>query len=490
MSNAWVMQPQAMTVTSGNTASGYAAANVADDRMGLVWKSTSVAAPKLSIDLGATPPDINWIVLFGIVPGGATLLKVRAADDSGFTTNVYDSGNITLLAGMNYASHGYGVGWWDGITRTQRYWELTFSAASGNVTPQVARVAMGKYLQLGKNYVVGAGYGVRSQGSVDFNRYGSLLRSRGAKMRTIGISYTYVTKDEFQNNVQPLVEALGSDEPIILCTDPAVDENRQKRCYIGPPTGDLGTVHRQLQGWEWKLQLTDLVAVAAGPIILPAQAVFPATLFGVSDDGAIFDPSDLTTMYQDSAGTIAAAVNSPVGKIRDISGKGRHATQATAGARPILKSDGSGHYWLEFDGVDDALAFTLGASTALFDRVGGWRRLTAGGNVHVVSGGPALGFTGGYYMYAGATLGLGGSSGVDTVVTERSNGASSRGALDNGSYTSGTNGAGGGSSTYTLGGTTPSDIRMYRMVMRVAQFTDAEIALLRTWVGASQGRVL
>jgi hypothetical protein len=62
-------------------------------------------------------------------------------------------------------------------------------------------------------------------------------------------------------------------------------------------------------------------------------------------------------MWQDSAGTTPAAIDSPVGKINDKSGNGNHATQATAAARPMLR-EASGLKYLDFDGIDDHLAST------------------------------------------------------------------------------------------------------------------------------------
>tara|TARA_R110001632_G_scaffold16834_1_gene54089 strand:- start:456 stop:1247 length:792 start_codon:yes stop_codon:yes gene_type:complete len=80
----------------------------------------------------------------------------------------------------------------------------------------------------------------------------------------------------------------------------------------------------------------------------------PASLFAGGERGAWYDPSDLSSMFQLSDGTVAAAVNQPVGYIADKSGNGNHAIQATATKRPILKESG-GLYYLEFDGVDDGL---------------------------------------------------------------------------------------------------------------------------------------
>jgi len=60
---------------------------------------------------------------------------------------------------------------------------------------------------------------------------------------------------------------------------------------------------------------------------------------------AWYDPSDLTTLFQDSAGTTPVAVPgtvadsaNPVGLIQDKSGGGRHASQATSTARPLLSA--------------------------------------------------------------------------------------------------------------------------------------------------------
>jgi len=62
----------------------------------------------------------------------------------------------------------------------------------------------------------------------------------------------------------------------------------------------------------------------------------PVALFANGEIGAWYDPSDLTTLFQDSAGTTpVTAPNQTVGKMLDKSGRGNHATQATSTQRPI-----------------------------------------------------------------------------------------------------------------------------------------------------------
>lgn len=89
----------------------------------------------------------------------------------------------------------------------------------------------------------------------------------------------------------------------------------------------------------------------------------PASLFANGEEGAWYDPSDLTTVWQDAAGTTPATVGDPVGRIDDKSGNGNHATQSTATARPTLQVSG-GLYYLDFDGVDDWIRTTFSADQA------------------------------------------------------------------------------------------------------------------------------
>ena len=65
------------------------------------------------------------------------------------------------------------------------------------------------------------------------------------------------------------------------------------------------------------MELSKLMGCVKRPFI-------PSELFrGGLIDGAWFDPSDMSTLYQDAAGTIpVTAVEQPVGKILDKSGNG------------------------------------------------------------------------------------------------------------------------------------------------------------------------
>ena len=106
-------------------------------------------------------------------------------------------------------------------------------------------------------------------------------------------------------------------------------------------------------------------------------------LFSNGEQGFFYDPNDLSTMYQDAAGTVPVTdAGQPVGLIRDKSGRNNHAYQTKSAARPILRQNAeTGANYLEFDGSDDFLRtsnidFTATDKVSLFTGV---RRLIDAG---------------------------------------------------------------------------------------------------------------
>ncbi|MEG0346520.1 MAG: hypothetical protein RR605_00560 [Acinetobacter sp.] len=80
-------------------------------------------------------------------------------------------------------------------------------------------------------------------------------------------------------------------------------------------------------------------------------------LFANGEQGFFYDPNDLTTMFQDAAGTVpVTGAGQAVGLIKDKSGRGNHARQTNSTSRPLLQRNATtGAYYLAFDGVDDFL---------------------------------------------------------------------------------------------------------------------------------------
>jgi hypothetical protein len=94
----------------------------------------------------------------------------------------------------------------------------------------------------------------------------------------------------------------------------------------------------------------------SGAALRVLERFAPLDLFAPGESGAFYDPSDMSTLFQDAAGTIpVTGPGDPVGQMLDKSGNGFHASQDVSASRPTYQTDGTLH-WLEFDGVDDWLA--------------------------------------------------------------------------------------------------------------------------------------
>ena len=75
-----------------------------------------------------------------------------------------------------------------------------------------------------------------------------------------------------------------------------------------------------------------------GVVDLYATTFTPLSLFADGSQGAWYDNSNMSTLFQDSAGTTPAVLESPVGKQLDLSGRGNHRSQATSANRPLLSA--------------------------------------------------------------------------------------------------------------------------------------------------------
>lgn len=209
-----------------------------------------------------------------------------------------------------------------------------------------------------------------------------------------------------------------------------------------------------------------------------------AWLFDASEVGGWYDATDLSTLFQDSAGTIpVTAPGDRVGRWEDKSGNGYHLLQTSASARPTYQTDGTYH-WVETDGISQWLkaAFT---STATFTRISAFRQITLTSDDRVFGGGAAQG--GELVQRPGPSLRM--QSGVnadpfstialaeDAVLTEVFAGTSSSYAVGNDDPTTvsaGTNNPGGlaigagynGSVSFNYG-----NMRFYGVVMIAGSLT-------------------
>lgn len=230
----------------------------------------------------------------------------------------------------------------------------------------------------------------------------------------------------------------------------------------------------------------------------------PGSLFPVSTVGAWYDPSDLTTLFQDSAGTTpVTATGQTVGMMKDKSGNGNHATQAGAG-KPTYQVDGSGNPFLSFDGVSNFLTATFTLAQP-FDHISAIRqiswtsalRLFDGATVNTAgisqqTASPQLA------MFAGSGWTANNSGcaiGSNAVLSARFNGASSSLIANNGAPTTGDAGVSADTGGLTLGACGGNlgffaNFALYGLVVRQGTMAAGDLANMHTYLGRKAGLAL
>jgi len=146
----------------------------------------------------------------------------------------------------------------------------------------------------------------------------------------------------------------------------------------------------------------------------------PASLFAGGIAGAWYGPSDLSTLFQDSAGTTpVTTAGQPVGLMLDKSGRANHAVQATAASRPTYQT---GPARITVDKVDDRLSVTVPAGGFTGTMVLATDQGTASYGVTIPAGAYDIGGRGGLYFPGNAIVGQlirdGALSAGDAAATE------------------------------------------------------------------------
>lgn len=201
--------------------------------------------------------------------------------------------------------------------------------------------------------------------------------------------------------------------------------------------------------------------------------VASAVAWGGVGDKAYFDNisvRELTaintaTMFQDAAGTTpVTAVEQPVGKILDKSGRGNHTSQTTDAARSVLKKSGA-YYYRQSDGVDDSAATMTGggASTAALiimgfrtDAIGAAQTLFSdrSGNTGLkleITAGGNIAFSGGNGASINTATGAAAAANTDYVVTAYYDGTNLSVQLNNGTATTAACSLSSGTAAITFG---------------------------------------
>jgi hypothetical protein len=142
------------------------------------------------------------------------------------------------------------------------------------------------------------------------------------------------------------------------------------------------------------------VFLRSGTALVPFS---PAILFAGGQQGVLLEAFDLSTLFQDAAGTTPVTVaTNPIGYTGDKSGRGNHATQANAAMRPTYQTSPSR---MALDKINHRLAGTVPTGGFEGTMVLATDQGTASYGVNIPAGAYDIGGRGGLYFPGNAIVG-------------------------------------------------------------------------------------
>lgn len=241
-------------------AAGAGAENLQNDFMGMVARSSAVNQLwQARLDLG-TAQAIDTIAGVNVVAGSsASAWTVSGSNDATFATSGYNSGSMALPADeLGNGAARRNLMHLIPTAQTFRYWLITVSAAAG-VQTEVARALVGTRVQPGRNFGFGVSRGVEDLGDVEFAPGGAILRRRARRLRTLGLSWGFVTQAEAEAAALPFLETVGTTEFVLASLDPDPNPQRSRRVYYGPLQGNPDIIWRAPNVFEKRLQLKSVI---------------------------------------------------------------------------------------------------------------------------------------------------------------------------------------------------------------------------------------
>lgn len=257
--NGFLLRSLPFTVSASGTGSiapGSARANVGNDYMGMVARAIVSDSLMLIMDLGGAFPIDTIALLNAHIPSGATAWHIYRSDDAttwtGLTSPGMSGDELATGQGKRHPLHLFPA------PVSARYWRVIINAQSG-FQPEIARVLIGRRTQYTRNFDFGLQRGARDLGEGEYGVHGAMLRRRGRILRTLGLSWGAVSKEEAEARALPFFEAAGNTESVFACIDPAAHAERSRRCYFGTLEGNAAMTWRAHDMWEKRLQMVSVI---------------------------------------------------------------------------------------------------------------------------------------------------------------------------------------------------------------------------------------
>lgn len=261
MTNAFIVKPlvpTAISASTGGTAAGTAAAYLVNDFIGTLWRSTATSGnTAIDVDFSAAV-GVDFAALLSSNGACATQQIAGATSQANLGSAGYIGAAAPFAAGATVPISGRINSFADlGSVQNYRWWRFqqnTLSAAF-----EAGRLVLGQKFQPARNFTFGASFGARDLGGMDWSRQAVPLETPGKIMRTVGLSWSAVSKVEAEERLQALLETIGNRGFATVVSDGDVNANRQSRMFHGVLEGSLDRLWRTADAFEWRCNLRSVI---------------------------------------------------------------------------------------------------------------------------------------------------------------------------------------------------------------------------------------
>lgn len=222
------------TITTTNEIAGHPATHLGRLKAkGLTWKTSGPTNAWVRGDFGSAQ-EVDFCAILSANALPATTFRLRLGDSDAEVNGTADydstalpfiSPSITRADGLYHSFHELPASY------TKRWWRIDIGSHTGDF--EAPFVIMGKKVQPSKFYDYDFEFGIEDTGKADFTNYGVWDEEPGQILRTVDMALNWHTTAEYEDSFRPMIEAVGTTQPVYLAFGPEETTYRQARTFYG-----------------------------------------------------------------------------------------------------------------------------------------------------------------------------------------------------------------------------------------------------------------
>ncbi len=222
-------------ITCGNERPERPASHLSEHaHVGMIWQSSGTGNLWVRGNFGSARA-VNFCSLIRANATPATTIRLRLGSSSAAVdgTAGYDSGALPFIDPAITREDGlYSSHLKLPATQTYQWWRIDIGGFSGGDF-RAAHLVLGQSTALSRYYSAGFETGVEDLGELSLSRWGVPDENAGLILRSLRFKLGWLTDAEYEQQIRPMMEALGKRRVLLCCFDPDAGPYRQARTYMG-----------------------------------------------------------------------------------------------------------------------------------------------------------------------------------------------------------------------------------------------------------------